>query len=1287
MEQFFYFLYKTILRQKVFFSILFLVLLSTAGFYAFKLQLSEDVSKLLPEKDIPENLIENLNAIDFADKLFFHLQLTDTTQVNPDELLQAADTFLARVQPAGKDLIARVQYKTSSTSIDQVYNLILNNLPYYLEDADYANIETLLEPQKLEASFAKKYKTLFSPAGAFMRKMITRDPVGISLGPLMRLQTFQFDTNFNLYKQAIFTSDKKHLLFYLEPAFKSSDSKHNGALIKLLEREKNKVQQEFNGQLTLNYFGAPAVAYANAEQIKSDVILTVIIALIAIILFVALFYRRKRLFVIIFIPAGLAVLSAMAIMYLLKGEVSAIALGMGSILVGISIDYVLHIFTHAQNGHSVKSIYRDVSSPILISALTTSAAFLGLLAISSEALRDMGLFAGISILFAALFSLILIPLFLPDFKTEKSVDSAFRKKLLPLFSFPFHKQKWLILAILLLSPVLYYFSGKVQFNGDLNAINYMPENLKKAENQLNKISSVSQRNVFLLSRASTLDSALQQSEKIQASLLNLKAQGIDIQVAQIQNLLPSTRLQKERLTRWNAFWTPNRIEQLLHALQSIQKQYGFKPDAFDSFEQMLQKQYLPLSESDIHFVQTNLLGEFIKHKQNDYSVITQIKVPLAQKAELHQLLEETPYANDVLDKEFLASRFLRALQSDFHVLVVITMLLIFLIILLSFGRIELALITFIPMSLSWMWTLGIMALFGMTFNIVNIIISTLIFGLGIDYSIFITRGLIKEYSTGEKVLTSFKTSIFFSSLTTIFGIGVLVFAQHPALKSMAIVTVVGLVSVLLIAFTIQPWLFYLMVNTSGDKKRVLPITFTNLFASVLAFTFFLIGTLFSTLAGFVLLPFGSEKMRVLFHRIIQWNSKAILYIMFHVPKKVIGNSKEKFKNPAVVISNHQSHIDIVLLLMLHPKMIILTNDWVQRNPFYGILVKMAQFYPVLDRLEENLPLIRQKVEKGYSIMVFPEGSRSPDSQIKRFHKGAFYIAQQLNLDVLPVILHGVGDCITKGENFLKRGKITVKVLSRIPQSDTHYGETYVTRSKAFRQMYLREFEKLRLEVETPEYFRYRLINNYLHKGPVLEWYTKIKTRFDGNYALFHKLLPRKAVITDIGCGYGMMDYMLHFLSAERQIVGIDYDEDKIAVASNVHAASYATKNQLCFMAGDAATVDLPLSDAFILSDVLHYLPFDEQEKLLQRGIEHLNVNGQIIIRDADSEHKKHKGTRFSEWQSTRLIGFNKTRTADKQLYFTSAKRLTAFFESRGFSLEIIDNTKLNSNLIYIARKK
>jgi len=131
MEQFFYFLYKIILRQKVFFSILFLVLLSTAGYYAFKLQLSEDVSKLLPEKDIPENLIENLNAIDFADKLFFHLQLTDTTQVKPDELLQAADTFLARVQPAGKDLIARVQYKTSSTSIDQVYNLILNNLPYY----------------------------------------------------------------------------------------------------------------------------------------------------------------------------------------------------------------------------------------------------------------------------------------------------------------------------------------------------------------------------------------------------------------------------------------------------------------------------------------------------------------------------------------------------------------------------------------------------------------------------------------------------------------------------------------------------------------------------------------------------------------------------------------------------------------------------------------------------------------------------------------------------------------------------------------------------------------------------------------------------------------------------------------------------------------------------------------------------------------------------------------------------------------------------------------------------
>ena len=84
-------------------------------------------------------------------------------------------------------------------------------------------------------------------------------------------------------------------------------------------------------------------------------------------------------------------------------------------------------------------------------------------------------------------------------------------------------------------------------------------------------------------------------------------------------------------------------------------------------------------------------------------------------------------------------------------------------------------------------------------------------------------------------------------------------------------------------------------------------------------------------------------------------------------------------------------------------------------------------------------------------------------------------------------------------------------------------------------------------IETPAYYREQLIYQYIYKGPVLEWYMRIKTKMERNYEDFHRMLPEKGDIMDIGCGYGFMSYMLHFVAPGRNMLGVDYDADKIAV--------------------------------------------------------------------------------------------------------------------------------------------
>ena len=111
------------------------------------------------------------------------------------------------------------------------------------------------------------------------------------------------------------------------------------------------------------------------------------------------------------------------------------------------------------------------------------------------------------------------------------------------------------------------------------------------------------------------------------------------------------------------------------------------------------------------------------------------------------------------------------------------------------------------MLVSWIWILGIMSILGIKFNIVNIILATFIFGQGDDYTIFMTEGCISEYIHGRPVLVSYKRSIILSALIMFIGIGSLIFARHPALHSLAEITIIGMFSVVLMAYLIPPLLF------------------------------------------------------------------------------------------------------------------------------------------------------------------------------------------------------------------------------------------------------------------------------------------------------------------------------------------------------------------------------------------------------------------------------------------------------------------------------------------------
>jgi 1-acyl-sn-glycerol-3-phosphate acyltransferase len=594
-------------------------------------------------------------------------------------------------------------------------------------------------------------------------------------------------------------------------------------------------------------------------------------------------------------------------------------------------------------------------------------------------------------------------------------------------------------------------------------------------------------------------------------------------------------------------------------------------------------------------------------------VVTLVQTTPENKAAVYDAFKDNPDVT-VVDKQYITTRLVQIINADFTRIAIMSSLLVLIVLWLTYGRIELTLVSFIPMFISMIWTVGLMGIFGIGFNIINIIISALIFGLGDDYSLYIMDGLLQEYKTGKKILSSYKTSIFLSAITTLTGLGVLIFAKHPALRSIAFISIIGICCVVIMSQILIPFLFNILIKNRVEKRKF-PWTFSGLLKSSFAFTYFVTGCIILTVLGFLikLNPFGKEKGKLLYHYILSKFTWSMVYIMINVKKKIIDPQYANFSEPAVIISNHQSFLDILALVMLHPKLILLTNNWVWNSPVFGAVARMADFYPVANGAENSLEVLADRVKHGYSVVIFPEGTRSPDGEIKRFHKGAFYLAEQLNIGILPILIHGTGYTMAKNDFLLKDGTITIKYLPRIMQDDRRFGTGYSEKTKLIGHYFKEEYKQLSIATGQPVYFKQQLIYNYLYKGPLLEWQLKLKLWREKYYRLFHEILPVKGRILDMGSGYGDRAYLLHFASKERAFTGIDKDEDKIEMANNC----FSKDEKINFIFADIAQFEFQSYDAIMMIDFLQHMEKEAQTPLIEKCINRLNPGGRLIIRTHD----------------------------------------------------------------------
>ena len=787
-----------------------------------RIDYKEDIADFMPFDAEYRKAMQVYQEVAAGDRVVLLFSLADTTQVDQDYVVAGVERFgelLAQNDTAL--MIADWQPQIDEAQAFDLFSFIYQNLPLYLNPDDYARLDSLMtaDGDYVHHRLEQVYEQIGSMAGAFLQPMLQHDPLGLGVRMAQVLQQYRPELGFELYDGYVFTPDRKRCLVTFSSPFGSSETSGNAQLVSLLNGTIRQLQSTQGcDQMEVGMTGSPVIAVTNATQIKHDSILAVIISAVLILALLLYAFRSWKSLLQIVLATGFGFLFALGFLSLFRDTLSVIVLGIASIIIGIAVNYPLHFLCHIQQEPSPRNTLRELVTPLFIGNVTTVGAFLTLVPLDAVAVRDLGLFSALMLIGTILFVLVFMPHIPLLPRTMQLADREGHIR----WADRLIKSRLCTFAILAITLVLGWFSLKTQFDSDLNHINYMTPAQRAGLTYLSALQGQSGGNtVFLSASAKTADEAIQSMEQMHATVASLGIDTLLLSWCDPVELLPSASLQQERLELWRQFWREHGYgDGLPPEFRRKAAEIGFSDEAFAPFDALLTTMSPLLTWDDFEPITSTILTGKVRGGQ----LVAQLQVPASQVKQVEQALVQAIPAGTqaefhVFDLASLNRRVSDALSDNFNYIGLACSLIVFLFLWFSFRRLELALVAFLPMVIGWIWILGLMYLLGIQFNIVNVILATFIFGQGDDYTIFVTEGLIREYREGKKLLMNYQRSILLSALIMLIGIGSLILAKHPAMHSLAQVTIIGMAVVVIMAWIIPPMLFRWLIKYDASLRR------------------------------------------------------------------------------------------------------------------------------------------------------------------------------------------------------------------------------------------------------------------------------------------------------------------------------------------------------------------------------------------------------------------------------------------------------------------------------------
>lgn len=704
----------------------------------------------------------------------------------------AATTLMLRISGAETTALAQLsmQLSQSLSEQDELFRIVRNKntsidnaaiddlFPYrYLlsENQDWSK-------PALKQSFEQRLVELRFGAGAMLGKLLTNDPQLTFVKYLQGL----FDVTGPLVKHGVwFDKKQESALLLVHVRSESLD-------LDVMQRATESIRLVFEqlvseSSIQLEMAGPGVMAVETRATIEQVVTRLSVFMTILLFLVFAIAYRSLRLLLLAGIPLLSAVVVALAVTQAIYHEVHGIVLAFGITLLGVCLDYPLHLFSHMREGEQASFSLNRIWPTLFLSGVSSVLAYLALLGSGFDGLSQLAVFAASGLAVALAVTRYILPYCVSPDRVKPRLWTV----KVSLSS----RQKTVLAILLLCLPVLIIMQTDVFWESSIDAISPIPESARASDRDLRHDLDLPEVSHVFIKTGENIETVLQASEDLTKQLFELREMGIITGVWSPSNILPSAQQQRQRQKL-----LPTK-QQLSENLDEALHDLPFKPAAFAPWIDSVvnSRDLVPL---DYDSIITTPLADALRQGlfKHDGLWVSTLRISGVQSNdELNDWLDLHPGVKEsyVEIKQATEHLLIEYRHSTFNRFLGVVMLLVVIILLWS-RDIKSTIWILLPVCIGILSGIAFPLLYGTAINVFHLLALLLVLGMGLDYSLFFNRKNGDELERKQQV-----HAISISALTTSAAFSVLAFSSVPVMVAMGQTVATGVFICFISAFILS----------------------------------------------------------------------------------------------------------------------------------------------------------------------------------------------------------------------------------------------------------------------------------------------------------------------------------------------------------------------------------------------------------------------------------------------------------------------------------------------------